>query len=265
MSDTSAPPPRRRHKAHKHEPHGGAWKVALADFMTTLMAFFMVMWLTSQSPEARRAIAGYFRDPAGVTDKVGTTFLDGQGPLVGALSPAPMARGMENLKQLMEQIKVSITEIPEFKGISQHLEFQLTEEGLRISLIEDSLGIFFEAGRAIPTPVAARFLAVLGQQFATVPNRLVIEGHTDASPYGRTDYTNWELSADRANTARRIFEIGGTPPQQILEVRGHADRLLRFPNAPKDPRNRRVTVTLLYRDAARGQPLPTSLDPTQGP
>lgn len=242
---------RRRVASGGHGHHGGSWKVALADFMTSMMALFLVLWLVQDSPK-KAAIAGYFRDPKGTAEATSMNRLNGGLPTahIPTVRPPSRAPGFDQLKKLQERIQISLSEIPEFHGLIKHLEFEMTEEGLRISMSEDSLGVFFQAGRAIPTPSAARFLAVLGQQLGTVENQLVMEGHTDATPFRSRDaYGNWELSADRANTARRIFDIGGTRPRQVVEVRGMADHRLRYPDQPTSPANRRITVTVLSPEA----------------
>ena len=244
----------RRKKVHGHAHHGGAWKVAFADFMTAMFAMFLVLWLVNQSSDVKSAIAGYFQDPLGRADEYGSSILPGDG--AQSSSPRPIAdRQITDLRRdrlltLAETIRKEMAETVEFKDLAANLEIELTDEGLRLSLVEDSLGVFFETGSAVPRPLAAAFLARLGAHLASMPNPVVVDGYTDAVPYSaRNGYTNWELSADRANAARRVLTGGALPDAQIRQVRGHADRELRHPDRPTAAANRRVTITMLFGDA----------------
>lgn len=258
-----------RRKKGGHGHHGGAWKVAFADFMTAMFALFLVLWLVNQSSDVKSAIAGYFQDPLGRADEFGSSILPGEG--AQAATPRPLSQTQvidlrrDRLRQLGEDLRHRVGEIPELAGLSQNIEIELTSEGLRIQLIEDSSGTFFQSGRALPSEAGNRILALLGRELGRLPNHILIEGHTDARPYsGSGEYTNWELSTDRANAARRIMQQAGLQPAQLAGIRGRADRQLRDPDDPYSPRNRRVTIMVLLgpeqlASVAAESPVPDSL------
>ncbi|MDX2191770.1 MAG: flagellar motor protein MotB [Gemmatimonadales bacterium] len=243
----------RKKKGHGHGHHGGAWKVAFADFMTAMFALFLVLWLVNQSPSVKESVAGYFQNPLGTAEHLG------QSPMPGMSnpgSPKPVNRAAataalrQDLKALEERIKAALASDERFEELLGHVELTLTEEGLRIELLEDSTGVFFESGSATPKGSVAEFLGVLGAQLASLPNAVTIDGHTDAVPYQRAGYGNWELSSDRANTARRIMEAGGLPATQVAAVRGHADRKLRVTGDPRAAQNRRIAILVQMPDQA---------------
>jgi len=241
----------RKKRGHGAKHHGGAWKVAFADFMTSMMALFLVLWIVTQSSDVRAAIAGYFQDPLGRANEFGATIIKGEA--AQRLDPRPVNQQdvtriqQKLLAKLGQHIQNRLEDSPEFKKLANHIEIQVTDEGLRIQLLEDSSGVFFETGSATPRPAVGKLLQVLGEELGTLPHRVTIEGYTDAVPYHvDATYTNWELSADRANTARRIMILGGLSPSQVWEVRGHADRDLRIPDQPTAPSNRRVSITMLF-------------------
>jgi len=247
-----------RRKKGGHAHHGGAWKVAFADFMTAMFALFLVLWLVNQSSDVKSAIAGYFQDPLGRADEFGSSILPGEG--AQAATPRPLSQTQvidlrrDRLRQLGEQLEREIGEIPELAGLEQNVEIELTAEGLRIQLIEDSSGTFFQTGRAVPSPRGNRILGLLGQELGRLPNQIFIEGHTDARPYSSSaGYGNWELSADRANAARRIMEDTGLQPAQLASIRGRADRQLRDTVDPYSARNRRVTIMVLLNPERRSE------------
>lgn len=252
----------KKKKGHGHGHHGGAWKVAFADFMTAMFAMFLVLWLVNQSSDVKAAVAGYFQDPMGSAREAGASAIPGQG---GQIAP-PSARAQlvltelrrQELQLLAKEIAEQMAEHPEFESLKEHLELTITEEGLRIQLLEDSTGIFFESGSAAPTSAAAAFLRLVGAELATLPNGVVVDGYTDAKPYAAANgYSNWELSADRANSARRLLVEGGLADAQLQGVRGHADRDLRSPSEPFAASNRRVTITMLLRRP--GDPVDSTL------
>ncbi len=241
-------------KVHGHGHHGGAWKVAFADFMTAMFAMFLVLWLVNQSSDVKAAIAGYFADPLGRAGEFGSSIMPGEG--AQTQSPRVMSPKQvidlrrDRMRQVAEQIKEQIREVPALAALADNVEIEITEEGLRIQLLEDSTGVFFESGSAVPKPAGAELLRYLGKSLGSLPNAVVIEGFTDAKPYFRADgYSNWELSVDRANASRRIMQVGGLNPAQIQQVRGWADRKLRDPEHPMADANRRVTVTMLLPQA----------------
>ena len=218
--------------------HGGAWKVAYADFVTALMSLFIVLWLMNSSKPVQEAVGGYFRDPNGTAQKKGTQ-LDGKGDAV-AVKKEDMAKLKNDLMKSMEKMK-------DFDKLKKFIEMTVTPEGLQIELMEDPHGTFFELGSAEPTPILRNVLTILSPEAGKLPNPISIEGHTDSKPYsGSTAYGNWELSTDRANTARRLMESNGVRPNQIAQVRGYADRKLRKPSDPEDASNRRITVIIQY-------------------
>ncbi|MDZ4862440.1 MAG: flagellar motor protein MotB [Gemmatimonadota bacterium] len=255
-------------KVYAHGHHGGAWKVAFADFMTAMFAMFLVLWLVNQSSDVKSAIAGYFQDPLGRADEFGSSIMPGEGaqtqsPRIMSASQAIDLR-RDRLQALAETIRQEIREAPALAALAEHVEIAITQEGLRIQLLEDSTGVFFESGSATPKAAGAAVLQFLGKQLGGMPNAVVVEGHTDARPYHRADgYSNWELSVDRANTARRIMSSGGLNEAQVQQVRGWADRKLRDPEHPFADANRRVTVTMLLpTTTARlpGDTLPIATD-----
>jgi len=218
--------------------HGGAWKVAYADFVTAMMALFIVLWLMNSSKPVQEAVGGYFRDPRGVAQKKGTA-LGGSGD-----AAAPKKEDMSKLKDALMK---SLEKMANFEKLKKQIEMSVTPEGLRIELMEDKNGTFFENGRAQPTPILQDLLKILSAEIGKLPNPISIEGHTDSTPYSDSNaYGNWELSADRANTARRLMENNGLRPDQIAQVRGFADRNLRKPLEPRDASNRRITVIVRY-------------------
>jgi chemotaxis protein MotB len=134
-----------------------------------------------------------------------------------------------------------------FEKLKGQIEMTITSEGLRIDLMETESGTFFESGRAAPTDNGKELLLMLAQELGKLPNKISIEGHTDSKPYaGSGDYTNWELSADRANAARRLMQSEGLAPKQVLQIRGYADEKLRKPDDPFDASNRRISVIVQY-------------------
>lgn len=230
----------RKKKGHAGH-HGGAWKVAYADFVTALMALFIVLWLVSSSEKVKQSVQSYFQDPTGNGKLAGTT-MSGKGEGL-MLQPKDMAKLKDRIEQAMRQL-------PKFDQLKGNVEMTVTNEGLRIELLETEKGLFFDSGSAQLSPRGEEMLRMLADQLKLLPNRLLIEGHTDAKPYSaETDYTNWELSADRANTARRLVQGCGVSSEQIAQVRGFADRHLRNVKDPLDPANRRVSVIVQYADA----------------
>jgi chemotaxis protein MotB len=218
--------------------HGGAWKVAYADFVTAMMAFFMVMWLMGSSKPVKEAVGGYFRDPRGLNSKKGTG-------LAGNSANADSKK--DALAQLEKQVKKAMEKMADFEKLSKQIEITATPEGLRIEMLEDSKGTFFENGKSQPTPALIEVLKILAVETGKLPNPISIEGHTDAKPFSTENiYSNWELSTDRANTARRLMETSGLRRGQVTQVRGFADHNLRKPDQPNDASNRRISIIVEY-------------------
>ncbi|HQE80711.1 MAG TPA: flagellar motor protein MotB [Syntrophorhabdaceae bacterium] len=242
--------------------HGGAWKVAYSDFVTAMMALFIVLWIVSQNNSIKQAIAAYFKDP--------TIFIGGSGIHSGVSSapPKPVLFPMEDpkasdqafkafqdeiskIKNEMEKLKAEgkkieniVASTPGFEKFKDKIQLSVTEEGLKIELIENSQGLFFDVGSARVKPETVKLLKMIAQEIAQFPNQVIIEGHTDALPYISPGYSNWELSADRANAARKILEENGVKKEQIIGVRGYADRQLKHPDRPMDFANRRVNIII---------------------
>jgi chemotaxis protein MotB len=218
--------------------HGGAWKVAYADFVTAMMALFIVLWLMNSSKPIQEAVGGYFRDPNGTAQKTGTR-LGGAGD-AGAIK-------QEDMSKLKEELMKALQKLANFDKLQKLIEMTVTPEGLRIELMEDPKGTFFENGSAQPTPLMQSLIKILSVEIGKLPNPISIEGHTDSRPYSDSKtYGNWELSTDRANAARRLMESSGVRPEQVVQVRGYADQNLRKPLQPDDASNRRVTVIIQY-------------------
>jgi chemotaxis protein MotB len=257
MSPAPQPIVVRRKKAAHHGHHGGAWKVAYADFVTAMMAFFLVMWLVGQSKAVKSAVAGYFRDP-GIFDQQKSN-----GPIGGGdvrldpdITPQPEATPVlaeaerASLEDTAKRIRQRLAESPDLRSLGRQIEITITRDGLRIELLDAEQQTFFASGSAALAAGTERVLTVIARELGQLKNSIVIEGHTDSRPYASTDlYSNWELSADRANAARRVMERSGLQTGQVRGVRGYADRQLRVGEVPLDPRNRRVSVIVehLYR------------------
>jgi chemotaxis protein MotB len=222
------------HVAH----HGGAWKVAYADFVTAMMALFIVLWLLNSNADVRKAIGGYFIDPKGVGKMAGSGM---------AGSGESLSVGMNDMVKLKEKLTQAIKRAPELKKLQDQVDMIVTGEGLRIELLESDKGAFFESGKPRPTEMGQEMIQLLATELAKLPNKIMMEGHTDSKPYaGENGYSNWELSSDRANAARQLMVSKGIRPDQVSQVRGFADQSLRKPNAPEDPSNRRVSVIVQY-------------------
>jgi chemotaxis protein MotB len=215
--------------------HGGAWKVAYADFVTAMMSLFIVLWLMGSSEKVKKAVAGYFNDPKGVASLLGTT-MTGTGTTVSQAST-------DELEKLKDKLEQEIKARKDLEKLSKQIEITITPEGLRIELIEGKDGTFYEIGSAKLSASGQELLALLGTELKTLPNSLLIEGHTDSTPYSDDNgYSNWDLSADRANSARRLLQQDGVRANQVTQVRGYADQMLRVKSNPTDPSNRRISI-----------------------
>jgi chemotaxis protein MotB len=244
----------KRKKAGHGGHHGGAWKVAFADFMTAMMAFFLVMWLVGQSKEVKTAVAGYFRDP-GAFDQARSN-----GPIAGgdlkldpaAAPPSDPVEGHANglaaderaaLEETAKRIKQGLAESPDLRSLGKQIDIQVTRDGLRIELVDAERQAFFASGSAALAAGTEKVLELIARELGTLKNSIVMEGHTDSRPYAVSDiYSNWELSADRANAARRVMERSGLQTGQVRGVRGYADRQLRVAGEPLDARNRPAPI-----------------------
>lgn len=271
------------HGGHGH--HGGAWKVAYADFVTAMMAFFIVMWILGQSDATKKSVESYFQDPGAfnfITGKKaipvdlnlapegGNKDAEGSGDskekhqFVFGFSPEmkdsivsklnqqatqDSAKAAERVKGVAEElkkyIKQEMSNKPELKDILSSIKIEMTKEGLRVELIESQDALFFEIGSSVLSKKAKNVLIQLSKEIGKLPNNVELEGHTDSRAYGsKSGYSNWELSADRANSARRLMENSGLWEEQIDRVTGYADKKLRNPENPFDLSNRRISILI---------------------
>ncbi len=215
--------------------HGGAWKVAYADFVTAMMSLFIVLWLMGSSEKVKKAVAGYFNDPKGTGSQLGTT-MTGTGDAITKASTS-------DLEKLKEKLEQEIKARKDLEKLSKQIEITITPEGLRIELIETKNGTFYELGSPKLSPSGQELLGLLATELKTWPNSLLIEGYTDAAAYADGNgYSNWDLSADRANSARRLMQADGLRENQVTQVRGYADQMLRVKDNPFDPSNRRISI-----------------------
>ncbi|MBI2689390.1 MAG: OmpA family protein [Acidobacteria bacterium] len=225
--------------------HGGAWKVAYADFVTAMMALFMVLWLLNSSQETQKAIGGYFSDPEGNGKLIGSDMAGAGGDAINL--------AVKDMEQLKEKIAQSLKQSSKFKALQDKITMVVTGEGLRIELMESDVGTFFESGSPVPTEEATEIIGRLAQEVGQLPNRVFLEGHTDSKQFAG-EYSNWELSSDRANTARRIMQAHGVRSDQVAQVRGYADQRLRNAANAEDSSNRRISIIIQHLEG-HGKPL----------
>ena len=235
--------------------HGGAWKLAYADFVTAMMAFFMVLWLVGLDVETKKAVEGYFQNPVGTKN----AYSGGASPVSAGSSPARVSKDAlklivrkveeQQFRDFQKRISARIDSNPSLKGLKNSIEVIVTKDGLRIELVEKGSGDdFFPTASAVLRPSAVTAIALIAEEIGLLSNPIILEGHTDGAPFGvGGSYTNWELSADRANAARRVVSAAGIPNNRLVQVRGLADRDLRNPNDPFDPTNRRISIFLPFR------------------
>ncbi len=218
--------------------HGGAWKVAYADFVTAMMALFIVLWLLNSSKQVQEAVGGYFKDPTGTSKKVGSG-------LVGAGESFSLTK--DNMEKLKEELQKSVRKMADFDQFKNQIEMTVTSEGLRVELMESDVGTFFTSGSSEPSSRGKDMLIMLAKEMNKLPNHISIEGHTDSKPFAsKSNYGNWELSADRANSTRRLMQESGLRADQVSQIRGYADQRLRKPDKPEDPSNRRISLIVQY-------------------
>jgi chemotaxis protein MotB len=225
--------------------HGGAWKVAYADFVTAMMALFIVLWLLNTSKKIQDAVGGYFRDPQGSAKLAGKD--------IAGSAPSSSIVPTQNMEQLKTQLEKAIAGVPNFDKLKSHIEMTITPEGLRIELIEGASGTFFDSGSPNLNTDGQDLLKALAGELGKLPNKISVEGHTDAKPYATGgNYGNWELSADRANAARRLIQANSVGPDQVTLVRGYAAMQPRNTKDPLDPANHRISLIVHYLDAGNG-------------
>lgn len=258
---------RRKKVVHAH--HGGSWKIALADFMTALMALFLVMWiLSTASEEQRQGVAEYFSTPltnvvTGGERSGSTSAIPGGGPdplhtdgerarIDMRQHTRPSEQERRFFRNVQERIEQAIALDPELNQLRNQMRFDLTREGLRIQLLDTEQRPMFELGSDQVAPYMRDLLRTMAPLLNELPNDLSIGGHTDSIPYsgGYLGYSNWELSNDRANASRRELIAGGLDPRQLLRVSGFADRVTLPDTEADDPINRRIELVVLLPEIA---------------
>ncbi len=286
----------KRVKKGGHAAHGGAWKIAYADFVTAMMAFFLLMWLLGSTSEGdKKGIADYFQSPlkvalmgggSGAGDassviKGGGTDLSRQGGQVKkgdieaerktynlrALKAEQRKAEQARLSELKEKMADVIANSPKLAEFKSQVRLDMTREGLRIQIVDDQKRPMFDSGSADVQPYMREILRAIGSVLTEVPNRLTLEGHTDAKPMGSgLGYSNWELSSDRANASRRELLAGGLDDARILRVQGLSASVPFEKQDPFDPINRRISIIVMTRDAVdrffQGGDAPVTEEPT---
>jgi len=272
----------KRVKKGGHAAHGGAWKIAYADFVTAMMAFFLLMWLLGSTTEGdKKGIADYFSAPlkvallsggSGSGDsshviKGGGTDITRSGGQVkkgdiattkstinlAAMRAEQRAAEAAKLEQIKKQMEAKLADSPKFGAIKNQIKMDMTPDGLRIQIVDDQNRPMFDSGSPVVKPYMRELLREIGAVLAELPNRLTLEGHTDAQAFsGDRDglgYGNWELSSDRANASRRELIAGGLPAEAVLRVQGLASSVPFVPEEPLSPSNRRISIIVMNRDA----------------
>jgi chemotaxis protein MotB len=254
---------KKRRKKHA-EHHGGSWKVAYADFVTAMMAFFLLMWLLSMaSPEKRAAVSLYFKnfDVFNIGKSLsGHSFMSGSNQAID--SGESMSKASRHIRRssraevqslssedLSKRLKNAVNE--QLRSVRNQVLVDITGEGVRIQIVDAEGNPMFASGSASPTPKAREILQLVAENIIDIPNRIVIEGHTDAAPFRGAQTTNWELSTDRASAARRLLEANGIGPERIARVVGYAEQELYIKLDPNDARNRRISIILQQPQALR--------------
>jgi len=261
----TAKPRRPRKKAVKHAPHhGGSWKVAYADLVTAMMALFLVLWLVSQADvKVKQAIANYFRSP-GVFDTLQGGILAQAKKVSKEPDDLTSKDDEQQLFNAAQKLKEQFSTRTEFSKYKDQVKIEITDEGLRIHLIDKAERVSFPSGSANLTADAQAILSEIAVQICSLPNKINIGGHTDSRVFpSENGYTNWELSTDRANAARRVLETICVKPDQIHRIIGFADTELTDKNDPYSPSNRRISITVLRLAAtdATKQPAEVSGSP----
>ena len=269
-----------RIKKGGHAVHGGAWKIAYSDFVTAMMAFFLLMWLLGSTAEGdKKGIADYFNSPlkvallgggSGSGDsssilKGGGTDLSRTGGQVKrgdieaprrtvqlkALKADQRRAEVAKLEELKRKVEDVLATSPKLAAMKSQIRLDMTRDGLRIQIVDELNRPMFDSGSAVVKPYMRDLLHEIGAVLAEVPNHLTLEGHTDAQPFGTGErgYSNWELSSDRANASRRELGMGGLPESRVLLVQGLASSVLFDPTDPNNPVNRRISIIVMNRDA----------------
>ncbi len=269
----------KRIKKGGHAAHGGAWKIAYADFVTAMMAFFLLMWLLGSTTDGdKKGIADYFASPlkvamgggsgsgdsSSVVKGGGADFTRANGQVKRGDIPSPQRTlNLQALKEeqqraeraklesLKEKVRAALAANPKTEALLSQIRLDMTRDGLRIQIVDENNRPMFDSGSAVVKPYMRDLLRDIGAVLAEVPNRLTLEGHTDAQPFsaGERGYSNWELSSDRANASRRELIAGGLPDTRVLRVQGLASSNLIEPADPRSPVNRRISIIVMNREA----------------
>lgn len=269
----------KRIKKTGHAAHGGAWKIAYADFVTAMMAFFLLMWLLGSTSKGElQGIASYFSNPVKVSimggDGTGNSnsILPGGGrdlsKSAGQVDGGDAERASKQMwtqmakeererneatriQELQRKIQSAIASDPKLAEYGSQIQLETTADGLHIQIVDQQNRPMFDTGSALVKPYMSEILRGIGAALGDVENRIALAGHTDATPYGSGErgYSNWELSADRANASRRELVVGGLPDNKLLRVEGLASSQLLRPESPTDPINRRISIVVLTEEA----------------
>ena len=262
-----------------HGHHGGAWKIAYADFVTAMMAFFLLMWLLGSTTEGdKKGIADFFNAPLKVSLLGGSGSGDSSSVVRGggadlsrstgqvkdgdtqarkrllslkALQAEQRRAEQARLEALKARVEAAVNANPKLASMKSQIRMDMTPDGLRIQIVDDQNRPMFDIGSAVVKPYMRELLREIGHVLSDVANRITLEGHTDAQPFsgGERGYSNWELSSDRANASRREIVAGGLPEDRMLLVQGLASSHLFVPTEPSHPMNRRISIIVMNRDA----------------
>jgi chemotaxis protein MotB len=262
-----------------HNKHGGAWKIAYADFVTAMMAFFLLMWLLGSTTDGdKKGIADFFNAPLKVALLGGSGAGDSSHVVRGGgqdlsrttgqvkQGDVPSKRKLLNIKSLeaeqkraevarLEALKKKVEDAlaasPKLAAMKSQIRLDMTRDGLRIQIVDEQSRPMFDSGSAVVKPYMRELLREIGHVLSDVPNRITLEGHTDSQPFsgGERGYSNWELSADRANASRRELLAGSLPDDRVLRVQGLAASQLLKREQPDDPANRRISIVVMTREA----------------
>jgi chemotaxis protein MotB len=262
-----------------HVHHGGAWKIAYADFVTAMMAFFLLMWLLGSTTEGdKKGIADFFNSPLKVALMGGSGSGDSSSILRGGGQDLTRSGGqvksgdivsqkkainlqafkaeqrraeVARLEELKDKVGGAISANGKLAGMKSQIRLDMTRDGLRIQIVDENSRPMFDSGSAVLKPYMRDLLHLIAEVLTEVPNRLTLEGHTDAAPFGAGErgYSNWELSSDRANASRRELVAGGLPDARVLRVQGLSSSTLFDAKDPLSPANRRISIIVMNRDA----------------
>jgi chemotaxis protein MotB len=262
-----------------HSAHGGAWKIAYADFVTAMMAFFLLMWLLGSTSEGdKKGIADYFQSPLKVAMLGGSGSGDATSVIKGGgkdlsrsggqvkdgetedkrrslnqeqMKAAQMAAERQKLQVLRERVDEVLANSAKLAEYRSQIRLDMTRDGLRIQIVDDQKRAMFDSGSASVQPYMRDILRAIGSVLTEVPNKLTLEGHTDAQPFssGERGYSNWELSSDRANASRRELLAGGLDDSRVLRVQGLSASIPFDKERPRDPVNRRISIIVMTHEA----------------